>query len=602
MKKLFYISMILIICAFTLASCSPCLHDDPSAIKIVEGREPTCTETGLTSGKICTLCGETVEQQTEIPKSEHSFSNWATVEASTISQHGKAERTCRVCSYSEQKELALKQANITLFLYDDEDLIELTKKQINVFLELHPEYSNFDVQIAGGESYGMTPPYFDNSGFIDLYFSELWYSLDRFMEIDALSPISGEYLEWMEKSFDSEMLDKLSKDGSVYGYPLMTSPTLCTYYDKSIITDPESLEQMIADVEAYNEAHPDSPKYICFNHKDSSYATSFLLALDENGEHLCYIEYDADSDGNFIGYRDNINSENGLIAMKGMEKLLKSSCHSDDTDILENAAVIITDKMLKEELASLMGDNLAFADLPSFTVEGKTYHMSSMSKMAFMGIKPQEDPHRQKFLFELAQYLSGVECQAQRLEELGWFPTNLDALEDEMLREDALFNASLLQREFSFVQGAIHGSWWDIVKVLSWDAKDAQNDDDMYESLKTYEAAMKALFIPSCGGGTYIRWSVIGNISGSKWDKDFIMTEVSKGVWESEPLEFEIGSNFKLRYLSSWDRQIGAGGRFRTDDYEPQNIVSEVEGTFIIRMEWDGVSDTATITFIPVEE
>ena len=33
----------------------------------VEGKEPTCKESGYTISKICSLCGETIEASVEIP-------------------------------------------------------------------------------------------------------------------------------------------------------------------------------------------------------------------------------------------------------------------------------------------------------------------------------------------------------------------------------------------------------------------------------------------------------------------------------------------------------------------------------------------------------
>ncbi|MBE6974235.1 MAG: cadherin-like beta sandwich domain-containing protein, partial [Ruminococcaceae bacterium] len=39
----------------------------------IPGKAPTCTETGLTEGKKCTVCGETLVAQDEIPATEHYF-------------------------------------------------------------------------------------------------------------------------------------------------------------------------------------------------------------------------------------------------------------------------------------------------------------------------------------------------------------------------------------------------------------------------------------------------------------------------------------------------------------------------------------------------
>ncbi|MBO7196159.1 MAG: hypothetical protein J6V80_02390 [Clostridia bacterium] len=47
----------------------------PHTEEIVAGKEPTCTETGLTAGKKCADCGETLLAQEELPAKGHSFVN-----------------------------------------------------------------------------------------------------------------------------------------------------------------------------------------------------------------------------------------------------------------------------------------------------------------------------------------------------------------------------------------------------------------------------------------------------------------------------------------------------------------------------------------------
>ena len=43
--------------------------------EIIPGKAPTCTETGLTEGKKCTVCGEITVAQEEIPALGHDFVN-----------------------------------------------------------------------------------------------------------------------------------------------------------------------------------------------------------------------------------------------------------------------------------------------------------------------------------------------------------------------------------------------------------------------------------------------------------------------------------------------------------------------------------------------
>ena len=90
----------------TLSSCGskPCEHQE----EIVEGKAATCTETGLTDGKKCSVCQETLVAQEEIASLGHEE---VTVEgkAPTCTETGLTEgKTCGVCQETlvAQKEIA----------------------------------------------------------------------------------------------------------------------------------------------------------------------------------------------------------------------------------------------------------------------------------------------------------------------------------------------------------------------------------------------------------------------------------------------------------------------------------------------------------------
>ncbi len=64
---------------------------------VVHGKEATCTETGLTEGKKCSVCGKVLVEQTEIPVKEHTPVVVAGKEA-TCTETGLTEgKKCSVC-------------------------------------------------------------------------------------------------------------------------------------------------------------------------------------------------------------------------------------------------------------------------------------------------------------------------------------------------------------------------------------------------------------------------------------------------------------------------------------------------------------------------
>ena len=50
-----------------------CTHDDPTKIVFLEGKNPTCTELGLTDGQYCSACGETLVAQQKLPMLAHVY-------------------------------------------------------------------------------------------------------------------------------------------------------------------------------------------------------------------------------------------------------------------------------------------------------------------------------------------------------------------------------------------------------------------------------------------------------------------------------------------------------------------------------------------------
>ena len=91
---------------YTTYTCSACsdsyISNETAALghteKTVTGKAPTCTENGLTDGKICSTCGETLLAQTEIPALGHNYE--FVVTDPTCTEAGYTTYTCTVCAGS----------------------------------------------------------------------------------------------------------------------------------------------------------------------------------------------------------------------------------------------------------------------------------------------------------------------------------------------------------------------------------------------------------------------------------------------------------------------------------------------------------------------
>lgn len=401
--------------------------------------------------------------------------------------------------------------------------------------------------------------------------------LARLVQAGALAAPGSGACATITENNDAGSVAAASVAGTIYAYPMTSDNGYYLYYDTSIISNPDSLEAIIADCEA-------NGKLFRFALENAWYTASFFFATD------CHSNWTMDTDGNFTSVDDNFNSEAGLVAMKGMQKLATSSAYDSNADIFTDCAAIVTGIWNANAAAEHFGDNLGAADLPSFEVDGTSYHLGSYSGNKLIGVKPQNDAATAAVLSLLAQYLTNEECQLERYNQFQWGPSNKAAQASEAVQANTSLAALAAQNEYGQPQGQIHGSWWDIAKLLGADAKAATSEDDLKTALEEYDAAIAALFQMSEEQKN--AWSVIGSICGTNWDTDFPMTETDTNTFTSEVLELKAGNEFKVRQGASWDVNFGLNG-----EAGGANIVVEADGNYQVKLVYDG--ETATVELIP---
>ena len=432
--------------------------------------------------------------------------------------------------------------------------------------------------------------------------------LARLVQAAALAAPGGDIAALIKSENDAGAVAAATVAGQLYAYPMTSDNGYYLYYDKSVVTNPDSLEQIIADCEAAWDAAKESG--------NTSANTTFRFAL-ENGWYTAsfffgagaHSQWTMNSDGDFNGIDDNFNSEIGLVAMKGMQKLAQSRAYNSDADNFANAAAIVTGIWNAETAEAHFGENFGVADLPSYTVDGKEYHLGSFSGNKLMGVKPQTDSKRGAVLQLLAQYLTSEKCQIERYEMWQWGPSNLKAQASEAVQSNPSLAALAAQNAYAVPQGQIHGSWWDAAAKLGAQAKAAQSEDDLKGALVDYETTINGVL--NMTDEEKNAWGIIGGVCNTNWDTDIAMTKVSDGVWESDILSLEQGQEFKLRRGADWNFQIGCTNantgdtetgfyvRMSGSDPDTSNIAVEATGEYVIRLEWDGESHTAKVSLIP---
>ena len=461
-------------------------------------------------------------------------------------------------------------------------IVDLTRKQIDDFNKNNEDGITFNATVeAVGEGEAATQMITDVEAGGDIFcFAQDQFA--RLVQAGALSKLGVQAGETVRANNDAGVVAAATMGEDLYAYPLTSDNGYFMYYDKSVIPeeDIDSLEKLIADCEA-------AGKYFSMENETSAwYIASWFFGTG------CKSEWETDSDGSFISVADTFNSDKGLIAAKGMKKLLDSPMYlssSDGAGFDSGCAIVVTGTWAYSTIEGILGDNLGAADLPSFEVDGKEYHMGSFNGCKLMGVKPQTDAVKSAALHKLAQYLTGEAAQLERFNAVAWGPSNLADQANEAVQSNVALSALFQQNQYSVPQGQIHGSWWDIAKVIGTDVKEATDEAGLKKALQNYYDSISALFTMSEEEKN--AWGVIGGICGTMWDTDFPMTEVADGVFESEPLELKAGEEFKVRQGASWDVNYGADGTIGGP-----NVVVEADGTYIVRLTIDG--ETGTIELI----
>ena len=466
-----------------------------------------------------------------------------------------------------------------------ENAVALTKQQIDDFNATNDAGIVFDASVeAVSEADAATQMITDVEAGGDIYcFAQDQFA--RLVQANALAKLGAKAAETVVANNDPGVVAAATSGDTLYAYPLTADNGYFMYYDKSVIPeeDVDSLEKLIADCEA-------AQKYFAFEQQTSAwYLASFFFATG------CKSEWTTDDDGNFVSVNDTFNSPAGLIAVKGMKKLVDSPFHlsaGGADQFNSGAAVLVSGTWDFTAAQSILGDNLGVTDLPSFEVDGQQYHLGSFNGCKLMGVKPQVDAVKGAALHRLAQYLTGEKCQMERFEALAWGPSNLADQQSEAVQANPGLAALIAQAPYSVPQGQIHGSWWDIAKVIAEDVKAATDEAGLQKALDNYYEKISSLFKLDNNALLFVgAWNGWNNAdeADTYYLKDGVLTLdvpesdymggriVNPGKWDSDKGFAQVTTGADLI------KDLGA-------DNPDNNIVFAEAGNYTIT--WDGAAIT----------
>ena len=404
---------------------------------------------------------------------------------STAAGSDAAESTAAESSAADAaaEDVDYGSGNITIWVA--EEVTAFTQTQAEQFLQDNPAYSGYTVTVeAVGEGDAASNMITDVEGGADIYgFAQ--DQLARLVSAGAVMEVIGDYADFVSTSNDSGAVSAATMGDSIYAFPVTSDNGYFLYYDSSVVTDPTSLEAIVADCEEAGKGF-----YMEIN--SGWYQTAFFFATG------CELTYEADSAGNFTSSNVTYASEEGLTALKALINLASSSAFYNGSSVSNatNAAAIVDGTWDSGAAKELFGDNYACAKLPSFEVDGQEYQMSGFGGFKLLGVKPQTDTNKAIVCMELAKYLSSAEVQLARYQEVGWGPSNLEAQADEAVQADEALTALAEQLTYTIPQGQYPNEYWDLATSLGDDiiagTYDNSSDEELMSVLENFQTTCES--------------------------------------------------------------------------------------------------------------
>jgi arabinogalactan oligomer/maltooligosaccharide transport system substrate-binding protein len=333
-----------------------------------------------------------------------------------------------------------------------ENVVEFTKSQVAAFQEANPKYSGFTIIVEPvGEGDAATNMVTDVEAGADIYgFPQ--DQLSRLVAAQAITPIGDADASWVAQQNDAGSVGAAKVGDITYAYPITSDNGYFLYYDKSVVSDPSTLEGIVKACESAGKSF-----YMEIN--SGWYQTAFFF-----GDNGCTLTYDTDSTGAFTACNATYASDAGVKALRNMINLHMSPAFVNGSSISNatNVGAIVDGTWDAGAAKDLFGDNYACAPLP--TVGG--VQMSGFGGFKLLGVKPQTDADKLEACKAIAKYLSSAEVQLARYDEVFWGPSNITAQQSDKVTSDAALSALGQQLAHTVPQGQYPGDYWSLATAL----------------------------------------------------------------------------------------------------------------------------------------
>ena len=297
--------------------------------------------------------------------------------------------------------------------------------QCDAFNEAHPNWHitfNYGVCPEGDAKTNVTQ---DVEGAADVYM----FANDNITDLVAaqgLSELGGSYLDAVKATNSESIVNSVSIDGSVYGFPFTTN-TWFMYYDKSVFSedDVKSFDTML------------EKGKVSFPITNSWYIQAFYIANgctlfgDNQMDEAAGIDFGGDKAAAVTDYlvdlckNPNFISDADGAGMSGLADGTVNAIFSGSWDA--------------QNVKDALGDNMGVAALPTVAIDGKEGQMMAFAGSKAIGVNPNTD--NAQVAMALALYLTSADAQQAHYDLRNVVPCNTDLLSMESIQADAVVTA-----------------------------------------------------------------------------------------------------------------------------------------------------------------
>ena len=354
--------------------------------------------------------------------------------------------------------------------------VDFTLQQIENFKAEYPEYAGITVTVEPvGEGDAASNMITDVEGGADI-FGFAQDQLARLVAAGALIDVAPENAEVVKAENDAGSVSAVTLGDTMYAYPMTSDNGYFLYYDKSVVTDPSSMEAILADCEK-------AGKNVYMEINSGWYQTAFFFGVG------CTLTYDVDDNGAIVAMNCDYASENGVKALKAMIEMAKSPAfvNLSSASKATNLGALISGTWDASAVQEILKDNYAACKLP--TIDG--FQMGGFGGFKMLGVKPQVDEAKLAACDALAAYLASGKVQTARFEAVGWGPSNIEAQKSDAVQADVALSALADQLQYCIGQGQYPGEYWSLATALGDDVLadkyDNATDEELLAVLQNFQ-------------------------------------------------------------------------------------------------------------------